>query len=186
MLHGRKFHWPVVLLAAVLLSVSATVMAQAPARGGGATTQPAAPAAPSVAAPATSPAMGPATPAASQEAPEANSVGAGGQGQGQGQGQGLFKNWSIPVMLIGLLLVFVLMGRKPRQEEKKRKAMLDNLKKGDRITTIGGMIGTIVEVRDNEVMVKVDESSNTRVKFVRSAIRQVGTADESESKEENK
>ncbi len=97
------------------------------------------------------------------------------------------QQYMLPVIMIGLLLLFVLMGRKPRKEEKKRQEMLANLKKGDRIVTIGGIKGSIVEMRDDEVVVKVDESSNTRIKFVRSAIRAAGTEDESAAKkDENK
>jgi preprotein translocase subunit YajC len=51
---------------------------------------------------------------------------------------------------------------------------VDNFKKGDKITTIGGVIGTVVEVREDEVMVKTDESANVRMKFARWAIRGVG------------
>jgi preprotein translocase subunit YajC len=53
--------------------------------------------------------------------------------------------------------------------------MLNTLKKGDKVTSIGGIIGTVIEIKDREVVVKVDESSNTRMKFLRSAIRNVGS-----------
>ena len=47
------------------------------------------------------------------------------------------------------------------------------IKKHDRVQTIGGVIGAIVEVKPDEVVLKVDESSNTRITFARSAIQQV-------------
>jgi preprotein translocase subunit YajC len=49
--------------------------------------------------------------------------------------------------------------------------MLAELSKNDRVVTIGGVIGTVVEVRENEVVLKVDESSNTRMRFSRNAIQ---------------
>jgi preprotein translocase subunit YajC len=52
--------------------------------------------------------------------------------------------------------------------------MLSSLRKGDKITTIGGVVGTVMEVRDDEITVKVDESGNVRMKFARWAIRGVG------------
>lgn len=84
-------------------------------------------------------------------------------------------NWQLLVPIGLLLLLFVFMGRKPKKEQKKREEMLANLKKGDKVTSIGGIVGTIIEVRDAEVTVKVDESSNARMKFARWAIRSTGT-----------
>jgi preprotein translocase subunit YajC len=60
--------------------------------------------------------------------------------------------------------------------------MLGQLKKGDRIQTIGGVLGTVVEARDTEVLVKVDESSNTKIRFARSAIHRVLEDDKAEVK----
>ena len=55
--------------------------------------------------------------------------------------------------------------------------MLAAIKKGDKVMTIGGIHGTVMEVRGNQVTLKVDESSNTRMKFDLEAIR--GAVDES-------
>jgi preprotein translocase subunit YajC len=51
--------------------------------------------------------------------------------------------------------------------------MLSKLKKNDHVVTIGGIHGTIVAVRDKEIVLKVDESSNLKLKFARSAIAKV-------------
>lgn len=83
-----------------------------------------------------------------------------------------------PYMLIlmfgAIALLWFWSSRGRKKEANRRKEMLSQLKKGDKITTIGGIIGTVVEVRDDEVMVKTDESGNVRTKFARWAIRQVG------------
>lgn len=81
-----------------------------------------------------------------------------------------------PFMLIllggfALMLFFMFSGQ--RREKKKREAMLSSLKKGDRVLTVGGILGNVVEIRDNEVVVKVDENSNTRLRFSRAAIQSV-------------
>lgn len=82
---------------------------------------------------------------------------------------------TIPIIvMVGILLMYVWMGRSRRKQEKARKNLLSSLKKGDKITTIGGIVGTVIEVRDNEVTVKTDESNNVRMKFARWAIRDVG------------
>ena len=86
-----------------------------------------------------------------------------------------------PFLLIIGVMVF-LMFRTKSKDEKKRKELMNSLKKGDEVQTIGGIIGKVVEVRDNEVVVKVDESTNTKMRFRRSAIGQVLTQEKSEAK----
>jgi preprotein translocase subunit YajC len=41
------------------------------------------------------------------------------------------------------------------------------------VQTIGGVLGTVVDVRDNEVLVKVDETNNVKIRFNRTAIKEV-------------
>lgn len=84
------------------------------------------------------------------------------------------------VLAIGIIFIFSSSGRATRQTEKKHKEMLANLKRGDRVQTIGGILGSVVEVRDNEVVVKVDEGSNTKIRVVRDAIKRV-SAEETET-----
>jgi preprotein translocase subunit YajC len=60
-----------------------------------------------------------------------------------------------------------------RKEKKKRAQMLSGVKRGDRVQTIGGEIGSIVELSDTEMVLRVDEASNTRIRFARSALQQV-------------
>ena len=69
-----------------------------------------------------------------------------------------------------MLLVMVLPGR---QQAKKRREMMAGMNKNDRVLTRGGIIGVVVEVRDNEVILKVDESNNTRMHFAKQAIQHV-------------
>jgi preprotein translocase subunit YajC len=73
--------------------------------------------------------------------------------------------------LLVLMIVFSTMG--PRREKKRREAMLSTIAKHDRVQTVGGVIGSIVEVKPDSVVLKVDESSNTRITFAKSAIQQV-------------
>ena len=83
-------------------------------------------------------------------------------------------NGMIFVLIGGMVLLYVWMGRSRRKQESKRKEMLANLKKGDKVTSIGGIIGSVIEVKEDEVTVKVDETNNVRMKFARWAIRGVG------------
>jgi preprotein translocase subunit YajC len=86
-----------------------------------------------------------------------------------------------PFLLIIGVMVYLMFKTKSK-EDRSRKEMVANLKKGDEVQTIGGIIGKVVEVRDDRVQVKVDESSNTKMWFRRSAIGQVLTQEKSESK----
>lgn len=98
----------------------------------------------------------------------------------EGEDKGFFDSPMFPIMLI-LIVVYIFMMRGPKKRQQQHKQMLDNLKKNDRIRTVGGIIGTVVDVRDdNNVVIKVDESNNTKMKIVRSAVGHVYTEDESQ------
>jgi preprotein translocase subunit YajC len=60
-----------------------------------------------------------------------------------------------------------------RREKKKREQMLAGIKRHDKVVTIGGIVGSVVELKDDSVILKVDETSNTRITFSKSAISQV-------------
>lgn len=78
----------------------------------------------------------------------------------------------IPMALMGVVFYFLLI--RPQGKEKKRRAeMIAAIKKNDRVSTIGGIQGTVVSVKDNEITLKVDESNNTKITFLRSAIQSV-------------
>ncbi len=81
-------------------------------------------------------------------------------------------NFFIIIFFALMVMIIFSMGGQ-RKEKKKKKAMLENLKKGNRVQTIGGILGTVVEVRDDHVVVKIDENTNARVKFSRGAIQSV-------------
>ncbi len=72
-----------------------------------------------------------------------------------------------------MAVLMLFSSRSKKTEQKKVQAMLDTLKKGDRIQTIGGILGTVVEAREHEVLVKVDETNNTKLRFSRKAIHRV-------------
>jgi preprotein translocase subunit YajC len=92
----------------------------------------------------------------------------------------LLGQWG-PLILIVAVFYFFIFGSK-RKTEKQRKEMLNQIKKGDRVQTIGGILGTVVEVRDGDILVKVDESSNAKIRFTRSAVNQVITEEKADAK----
>ena len=94
---------------------------------------------------------------------------------------GLLENpfW---LMVIVMLVFYVFMMKSKKGQEQQRKNMLNQLKRGDRIQTIGGILGTVVDAREDEVLVKVDESSNTKIRVTRSAIHRVVDTEKSAAK----
>jgi preprotein translocase subunit YajC len=87
-------------------------------------------------------------------------------------GMDLFRGPFIPLML-AIVVFFWWSSRGRNKERQKYEQMLSSLKKNDRVQTIGGILGTVVDVRDNEVVLKVDEASNVKMRFNRTAIKDV-------------
>ncbi len=98
-------------------------------------------------------------------------TGANGAANGGAPATNPFQ-FMLPILLIfGVMIFFqIFAGRK---ERKKRKDMLSSIGKYDRVQTVGGLIGTVHDVKDTEVTLKIDESTNTKVHVSRSAIQQV-------------
>ena len=81
----------------------------------------------------------------------------------------------VPIFLI----LYLLLIRPQQQRQKKLNEMLKALKKGDRVVTTGGIIGTVVGVDDAKAVLKI--ADDVRVEFAKSAVVQVLT-DEGKSK----
>lgn len=95
-------------------------------------------------------------------------AGAGGAPQADPFGGPFFI---IMLAVLAFMVIITVMG--PRKEKKKRESMLSALKKHDKVQTVGGVIGSIVELKPDYVVLKVDESANTRITFAKSAIQQI-------------
>ncbi len=77
----------------------------------------------------------------------------------------------LPMVLIFVVFWFFLI-RPQRKKDKKVKEMLNNLKAGDRVCTIGGIYGTIVGLKDDTVTLAVGRE-NTNMVIARWGIRSV-------------
>ncbi|MBQ9698412.1 MAG: preprotein translocase subunit YajC [Acidaminococcaceae bacterium] len=66
----------------------------------------------------------------------------------------VIANTVLPFIIMAAIFYFMLW-RPQKQEQKKRKALLDSLKKGDKIITIGGIYGTLAKVGPQKVTVKI-------------------------------
>lgn len=88
-----------------------------------------------------------------------------------------------PLVLMFVVLYFLLI-RPQQKRQKTRSMMLSNLKKGDKVVTIGGMHGTILELTDDSVVLRVNDV--TKLTFDRSAINSVTSVSQAEEKKEDK
>ena len=73
------------------------------------------------------------------------------------------------LMIVLIFVIFWLFFIRPQNKRaKEQQKFRENLKKGDKIVTIGGIHGKVIEVRDNTVLVSVDP--NASIEFEKSAI----------------
>jgi len=66
-------------------------------------------------------------------------------------------------LLLGIVVLYIFMFKSKKKQEQKIRAERDSIKRGDEVQTIGGILGKVVEVRDSKVLLKVDETSNTKI-----------------------
>lgn len=80
------------------------------------------------------------------------------------------QSWMSMLIWLGVFIlifyVFLIMPRK--KEEKRHKTLLEELKKGDKVVSIGGINGVVARVKDDSVVLKISE--NTEVEFLKKAI----------------
>jgi preprotein translocase subunit YajC len=91
----------------------------------------------------------------------------------------------LPLVAIAVLFYF-LMVRPMKRQEADRKALINALKKNDRVVTSGGIIGVVSNIneKDEEVTLKVDESSNVRLRVTRPSIVRILSGDATKTEKE--
>jgi preprotein translocase subunit YajC len=92
-------------------------------------------------------------------------------GQGGAGGLGMF----VPMIVIFAIFYFMLI-RPQQRKEKERRAMIAAVKTGDRIVFAGGILGTVVNVKETTLMVKV--ADNVKFEILRAAVSRVMDKDE--------
>ncbi len=84
---------------------------------------------------------------------------------------------SILMIVVMIAIFYFLLIRPENKRKKQAEEMRSSLKKGDWLTTIGGVYGRIVSITDRTVVIETSED-RVRIEFLKSAIGQVGTLDE--------
>ena len=89
--------------------------------------------------------------------------------------QGKKPNSQFTFILLGLMFVifYFMIFRGPKKKQQQQKKMIQSLEKNARVQTIGGILGTVIEVGENELTLKIDETNNTKIKVLPSAISRV-------------
>ena len=103
----------------------------------------------------------------------------GGTGQ-QGSGGGSMVTMLATFALIIVIFYFLII-RPQRKKQKDTQSMLSNIRKGDRVSTIGGIRGTVHAVKESTVVLKVDD--NAKIEFNKNAFSAVLERREEEASE---
>lgn len=80
----------------------------------------------------------------------------------------------MPILILVLMfaLMYFFMIRPQKKQERETNDMRNNLKVGDEITTIGGIIGKIVSIKEETVMIETGHD-RTKIRILKSAVRNV-------------
>jgi preprotein translocase subunit YajC len=103
---------------------------------------------------------------------------AGGQ-SGQAGGSSMITMLATFALII--VIFYFLIIRPQRKKQKDTQSMLANVRKGDRVSTVGGIRGTVHAVKESTVVLKVDD--NTKIEFNKNAISAVLERREEEAPE---
>jgi preprotein translocase subunit YajC len=98
--------------------------------------------------------------------------------QGDQPPQTSFMGSILPMMLVMFLIIYFLMIRPEQKKQKAKQKMMEELKKGDRVLTIGGIHGTVSSMKGNTVIVKTSDS--TTLEVAKTAVSSVLNKDGSE------
>ncbi|MFD0588269.1 preprotein translocase subunit YajC [Paenibacillus sp. GCM10027627] len=88
----------------------------------------------------------------------------------QAAGSGNIWGMIWPFILMFAVFYFLLI-RPQQKKQKQRTSMLNQIKKGDKVTTIGGLHGTVAELTDDTVVIRVNDT--TKMTFERSAVNTI-------------
>ena len=84
---------------------------------------------------------------------------------------GFFQQYGGIIMIVVMFAaLYFLMIRPQKKQEKQISDMRNNLQVGDEITTIGGVIGKIVSIKEETITIETSHD-RTKIRFLRSAVR---------------
>ena len=93
---------------------------------------------------------------------------------------------ALVIQLLPFILIFYFLLIRPQKKQQKQISdMLSSLKKGDEIVTVGGIVGTIVRIKDNDIIIETGFKQNpVQIKFQKAAVGKVLKSAQTDSPEE--
>ena len=85
------------------------------------------------------------------------------------------SSWFIPYMIVPIAIVYLMIIRPQKNQDQKRRAMLDAMKKNDKVLTSGGIYGTVISVdtAQDRVVLRIDDEKGVKATFAKSAVARV-------------
>ncbi|KKO20210.1 MAG: preprotein translocase subunit YajC [Candidatus Brocadia sp.] len=105
------------------------------------------------------------------------------QAAGKQSSPGGMLSMLLPFILMFVVMYFLIL-RPQKRKEKERKALLARVKKNDRVVTAGGIHGLVTSVREHEVILRIDDAKDIKIKVDRSAIVTVAEVSHDDETEE--
>ena len=102
----------------------------------------------------------------------AGATGAGTGTQDEMMGQMMGSYASIALLVLMFVVFYFILIRPQRKRDKELKEQMSKLSVGDRVVTIGGLVGFVANIKDNEITISTS-AANTLVTFTKSAISSV-------------
>ena len=82
------------------------------------------------------------------------------------------SGWVTIIMIALIVVVFYFMYRSNKKQEREATKMRDGLEVGDEITTIGGIVGEIVSIKEDTIVIETSKAG-TKIRFLKTAVRSV-------------
>jgi preprotein translocase subunit YajC len=89
----------------------------------------------------------------------------------------------VPIVFLVGIFYFLLIAPQ-RKKQKQHQKMLSEIKKNDRVVTVGGIHGIVKSVAEREVVLTVDDSNKTKMTFSREAIARMIRSEEEEDEKQ--
>lgn len=90
---------------------------------------------------------------------------------------------TVMYLVVMVAIFYFLLLRPQKKREKEQRMMLNNLRNGDEVITIGGLMGSIVSVKDDSVVIETG-ANKTKLRFEKGAIKTVLTVHDDEDEYE--
>lgn len=106
------------------------------------------------------------------------------QAAGKQSSPGGMLSLLLPFILMFVVMYFLIL-RPQKKRERERKELLAMIKKNDRVVTAGGIHGIVISVRENDVVLRIDDAKDVKVKVDRGSVATVLEASHEDTEEPN-